>query len=69
MLNNQKKIILISNYLPDKQESMRLFMQMFYDSYQSKNLLVEVWYPVVFFGKIETGSGIGIVDDVSCLPG
>jgi len=61
MLNNQKKIILISNYLPDKQESMRLFMQMFYDSYQSKNLLVEVWYPVVFFGKIATTtiSGVG----------
>lgn len=61
MSSNQKKIILISNYLPDKQESMRLFMQMFYDSYRSKDLLVEVWYPVVFFGNIAatTLSGIG----------
>lgn len=61
MLNIQKKYILISNYLPDNQESMKLFMQMFYDSYQSKNLLVEVWHPVVFFGKIVTTtiSGVG----------
>ena len=58
---NKKNIVLIGNYLPDKQESMRLFLHMFYEAYKVKGLEVEIWYPIVFFGaKVSTtNSGIG----------
>lgn len=46
-----KKIVLISNYLPDKQESMKLFALMFYDIFEKNKIEVEIWYPTVFFGK------------------
>ncbi len=61
MSKSNKKIVLIGNYLPDKQESMKLFLDMFYKAYQLKELEVEVWHPVVFFGKIAsvTTSGVG----------
>jgi glycosyltransferase involved in cell wall biosynthesis len=60
MINNSRKIILIGNYLPDKQESMKLFMLMFYEAYQLKSLVVDVWHPVVFFGKKATTTNNGI---------
>lgn len=60
-LNTKRKTILIGNYLPDKQESMRLFTEMFYKSFVCKKYDVEIWNPTVFFGKNSqsTFSGIG----------
>jgi glycosyltransferase involved in cell wall biosynthesis len=61
MLNTKKKIVLVANYLPDKQESMKLFMLVFYNSYRLRNISVEIWHPTVFFGNLTktTSSGIG----------
>jgi hypothetical protein len=61
MFNTKKKIVLVANYLPDKQESMKLFMLMFYNSYRLRNITVEIWHPTVFFGNFTktTSSGIG----------
>lgn len=61
MFNTKKKIVLVGNYLPDKQESMKLFMLMFYNSYRFRNISVVIWHPTVFFGNFTktTSSGIG----------
>ena len=61
MYNTKNKIVLIGNYLPDNQESMKLFVLMFYNAYRERNLTVEIWYPTVFFGNLSktTNRGIG----------
>jgi glycosyltransferase involved in cell wall biosynthesis len=55
------KIILIDNYVPDKQESMKRFATMLKDGFETAGLDVEVRKPVVFFGAIakSTVSGYG----------
>lgn len=55
MSDTSKKIVLIGNYLPDKQESMIRFVTMFHETYTRAGLETEVWYPPAFFGTL-TGS-------------
>ncbi len=55
------QIILIRNYLPDKQESMRRFADMLEQGYREEGVEVTNWIPIVLFGKLAatTLSGIG----------
>lgn len=55
------RIILIGNYLPDKQESMIRFAQMLHLGFSQAGYACEIWWPSVFFGKKtkNTFSGIG----------
>lgn len=46
------KIILIGNYLSDKQESMIRFANMLQEGFKKKGIECEIWYPIGFFGKI-----------------
>ncbi|MFL5787222.1 MAG: glycosyltransferase family 4 protein [Flavisolibacter sp.] len=46
----KKKIILIGNYPPDRQESMKKFANMLHQGFTSKDFDVEIWNPVTFFG-------------------
>lgn len=61
MVKIKNKIILIGNYQPDKQESMKLFAGMLQDSYLDMGIPVEILYPTVFFGKYfkVTNTGLG----------
>ena len=55
------KIILIGNYLPDKQESMIRFTQLLKNEFSNQGLDTEIWWPtVVMGGKVKsTNTGIG----------
>lgn len=57
----QNKIILIGNYIPDKQESMQLFAGMLLESCLAMNIPVEILFPTVFFGAFSkvTNKGVG----------
>lgn len=57
--NNISKIILIGNYIPDKQESMLRFGNMLNDGFLAKGLHSEIWYPTVFFGKLVNSTNQG----------
>jgi len=51
------KIILISNYPPGKQESMKLFAGMLHKGFIDADVESETWLPTIFFGalaKIQT---------------
>ncbi|HEY4198179.1 MAG TPA: glycosyltransferase family 1 protein [Mucilaginibacter sp.] len=56
-----KNFVLISNYLPDRQESMQRFSNMLYSGLRKNGHSTEIWRPPVFFGKYakSTISGIG----------
>jgi len=60
-MSENKKIILIGNYVPDRQESMERFTQMLKSGFESAGIDVAIWYPTVFFGKLSksTLSGFG----------
>lgn len=55
------KIILISNYIPDQQESMKRFAEMLDREFKAIGVKTELWFPTVFFGKPfkSTNAGIG----------
>ncbi|MDQ6813778.1 MAG: glycosyltransferase family 4 protein [Bacteroidota bacterium] len=55
------KMILIGNYLPDRQESMIRFAEMLRRGFETEGLHVTIWWPTAFFGKglKSTDSGIG----------
>jgi glycosyltransferase involved in cell wall biosynthesis len=55
------KIVLIGNYPPDGQESMRRFAQMLYEGFSAAGFKTEIWFPIVFFGAFSktTNSGVG----------
>jgi glycosyltransferase involved in cell wall biosynthesis len=55
------KIILIGNYLPDKQESMIRFAQMLDLGFRRAGVSSEIWWPIAFFGvkAKSTSSGLG----------
>lgn len=55
------KIILIGNYILDKQESMERFARMLSDGFIKKGIEVEIWKPLVIFGKksLNPYSGLG----------
>ncbi len=54
-------IILIGNYLPDRQESMQRFASMLDEGFRQAGLQTEIWLPIVFFGALakQTDAGIG----------
>lgn len=58
---NVSQIILISNYLPDKQESMRKYALNLRQGLSSQRIPVKLWNPPVFFAKgwKSTTTGIG----------
>jgi glycosyltransferase involved in cell wall biosynthesis len=55
------RIILIGNYLPDKQESMIRFADLLNDGFRQAGVPSEIWTPKVLFGSKtkSTNSGIG----------
>ncbi len=55
------KIILIGNYPPDKQESMKRFSNMLHIGFQNAGHEAEIWLPKVVFGSLagNTYTGIG----------
>lgn len=55
------RIVLIGNYLPDKQESMQRFAHMLKKGFQQAGFASEVWVPGAFFGRgvSSTTAGIG----------
>lgn len=56
-----KRVVLIGNYPPDKQESMERFAQMLYAGFRSVGVDAEIWRPAVVLGKWakSTDSGLG----------
>jgi len=57
----RNKTILIDNYVPDKQESMKRFASMLKEGFEEAGLKVDVWKPIVIFGYLakSTVSGYG----------
>ena len=55
------RIILIGNYQPDDQESMRRFAHMLAQGFNRAGLATEIWLPTVFFGALtrQTNFGLG----------
>ncbi|WP_223651778.1 glycosyltransferase [Hymenobacter psoromatis] len=55
------RIVLIGNYQPDGQESMRRFADMLVEGFGRAGLATETWLPTVFFGALvrQTTSGLG----------
>ncbi|MDT3404790.1 glycosyltransferase family 4 protein [Mucilaginibacter terrae] len=55
------KVILISNYIPDGQESMKRFAEMLHREYPTFGIETELWYPTVLFGSgfKSTNAGLG----------
>lgn len=55
------KIILIGNYPPDKQESMKLFSKMLSSGFSDSGVRSETWLPTIFFGRFSknTNKGLG----------
>ena len=55
------QIILIGNYLPDKQESMIRFARMLDSGFRKAGVNSEIWWPTAFFGTSakSTNSGVG----------
>ncbi|WP_439882585.1 glycosyltransferase family 4 protein [Pontibacter sp. MBLB2868] len=57
----KRKIIIIGNYPQDKQESMERFAKMLECGLRDIGLVVEIWKPIVVFGKLAntTVTGVG----------
>lgn len=55
-----KKIVLIGNYLPDKQESMVRFAEMLQKNFSISGKKAEILYPPVVFGKLFSNTSVGI---------
>lgn len=55
------RIILIGNYPPDRQDSMRLFSLMLQNGFVNAGVDSEIWLPKVFFGRFSkhTNGGLG----------
>lgn len=55
------KIILIGNYILDKQESMQRFATMLEQGFIAEGILTEIWKPKVYFGQsfLNPYSGLG----------
>jgi len=54
------RVILIGNYLPDRQESMLRFAQMLEGGFQQAGLSVETWLPNVVLGRFTTNTYAGL---------
>ena len=68
------KVILIGNYLPDKQESMIRFAHLLSTGFIEQGIHVDIWWPTVFVGGIikstNTGTGkwLGYLDKYLIFP-
>jgi hypothetical protein len=68
------RIILIGNYLPDKQESMIRFAYMLNSGFIKSGFTSEIWYPKALFGAVvrspNTGFGkwLGYIDKWVIFP-
>ena len=54
------RVILIGNYLPDRQESMLRFAQMLESSFQQAGFTVETWLPNVVMGRMTNNTTAGL---------
>lgn len=54
------KVILISNYPPDRQESMLRFAKMLHKGLLYNKFHAEIWYPYVLFGKYTSNPHKGL---------
>jgi len=69
----KNKIILIANYLPDKQQSMRLFAEMLETGFIKHGVAVATWRPLVFWGTGQTtnrgfSKWLGYIDKCVVFP-
>ena len=67
------QIILVRNYLPDKQESMKRFGDMLELGFEKAGIGVISWFPMVFFGRLMTtthgiGKWLGYIDKWVLFP-
>lgn len=68
------RVILFSNYMPDRQESMLRFAHMLGNGLQQTGLTVEIWSPPVVFGRFITnayagpGKWLGYLDKFVLFP-
>ena len=53
-------IILIGNYMPDRQESMERFTQMLSNGFKKSGIKTEIWRPTVLFGKFSKSTTTGL---------
>ena len=60
MANRIENIVLIGNYLPDKQQSMHRFLHMLELNFKNQGLKVDVILPTVFLGKFSKNTNAGI---------
>ena len=51
-MSELRKIVLIGNFLPDRQESMLRFERALADGFRSRGLAVDVWRPQPRFVKL-----------------
>jgi len=54
------KFLLLANYLPDKQESMRRYAQNLSKDLSDMGITNMIWYPPVFFGKYVSNTQTGL---------
>ncbi|HEY0055314.1 MAG TPA: glycosyltransferase family 1 protein [Pedobacter sp.] len=54
------KIILIGNYLPDKQESMIRFANLLDEEFKKAGIASEVWTPIALFGSRSQSTSVGL---------
>lgn len=54
------RVILIGNYLPDRQESMLRFAQMLESSFHQAGFTVETWLPKVVLGRLTNNTTAGL---------
>lgn len=68
------KVILIGNYLPDKQESMIRFANLLNEGFRKTGIQSEIWTPTVLFGSkakltnVGIGKWLGYVDKYVVFP-
>lgn len=55
-----ENIVLIGNYIPDKQQSMHRFLSMLELNFKSQGLKVDVILPTVFLGKFSKNTNTGL---------
>lgn len=53
------EVVLLGNYLPDKQESMERFAQMLQTGFESKGIQTRIWRPITVFARFANKSNHG----------
>jgi glycosyltransferase involved in cell wall biosynthesis len=62
------KVLLIGNYLPDRQESMQRFAQMFVDELPRRGIRCKIIRPELIFGRVSTSKWFGYFDKLVLFP-